>query len=114
MASLLTDELRTRLRHNGDARARGEKIDPYPVVRLFTPDAHACWLLSELAADDDTAYGLVDVGMGSPDLGVVRLSDLRSIRGPRDLPVQRDLFFEAKRPLSEYARLAREDGSIND
>jgi hypothetical protein len=31
-----------------------------------------------------------------------------------NLPVERDLHFTPKRRLSEYAALARADGSIND
>jgi hypothetical protein len=35
------------------------------VVRLFTPDAHATWLLAALdPTDGDTAYGLIDLGSG--------------------------------------------------
>jgi len=33
------------------ARDRGEYIDFPPVVKLFTPDADATWLLSEVALD---------------------------------------------------------------
>ena len=113
--TLITDEQRQQLLANGEAAARGENIDPYPVVKLFTPDAHAIWLLTELDPDDgDTAYGLCDVGLGSPELDSIKLSDLESIRGPSQLPVARDLHFTAKRRLSEYAALARVDGSIND
>ena len=35
---------RERLLANGRASARGEEIDPLPVVKLFTPDANATWL----------------------------------------------------------------------
>jgi len=115
MKNLITDNLRLQLLHNGAAAARGEKRDPLPVVKLFTPDAHATWLLTELDPDDgDTAFGLCDLGMGMPELGCVRLSDLEGIRGPLNLPVERDLHFTPKRRLSEYAALARADGSIND
>jgi hypothetical protein len=52
------------------ARAAGRAIDPLPVVRLFTPDAHATWLLAALdPADGDTAWGLIDLGIGMPELG---------------------------------------------
>ena len=113
--TLITDEQRQQMLANGEAAARGEDSDPYPVVKLFTPDAHAIWLLTELDPDDgDTAYGLCDVGLGSPELDSIKLSDLESIRGPSQLPVARDLHFMAKRRLSEYASLARVDGSIND
>lgn len=49
-----------------------------------------------------------------PELGTVKLSDLESIVGPRKQPVMRDRYFQAARPLSEYLRLAQENGSILD
>jgi hypothetical protein len=101
------DERRQLLAHGRPRRWRG--IDPLPVVRLFTPDAHATWLLAALdPADGDTAYGLIDLGIGMPELGTVKLSDLASIVGPRKQPVMRDRYFQAVRPLSEYLRLAGE------
>lgn len=113
--SLITDEQRAQLLANGRASAEGQDIDPVPVVKLFTPDAHATWLLTELDPEDgDTAFGLCDVGIGMPELGTVRISDLASIVGPLKLPVERDLYFVAKRSLSDYARLARINGSIID
>lgn len=113
--ALITNEQRQQLLANGRAAAGGQREDPYPVVKLFTPDAHATWLLTELDPDDcDTAYGLCDVGLGAPELGHVKVSDLEAIRGPNKLPVQRDLHFHPKRRLSEYAAQARVDGSIND
>jgi hypothetical protein len=115
MNPLITDEERARLLANGEARAVGQSIDPLPVVRLFTPDAHATWLLAALdPADGDTAYGLIDLGIGMPDVGTVQLSALASIVGPRQQPVMRDRYFQAVRPLSEYVRLAQESGSITD
>lgn len=115
MNPLITDDERTQLLANGEARAAGQGIDPLPVVKLFTPDAHATWLLAALdPADGDTAWGLCDVGIGMPELGTVLLSDLTSIVGPRDKPVLRDRYFRPARSLSEYARLARLNGSIPD
>ncbi len=112
---LITEEQRAQLLDNGAAAARGEERDPLPVVKLFTPDAHATWLLTELDPQDgDTAFGLCDPGLGSPEIGYVRLSDLENIRGPLKLPVERDLYFNPKRTLSAYAALARSDGSIKD
>ena len=112
---LATDPERAQLLANGEARAAGEAIDPMPVVRLFTPDAHATWLLASLdPADGDTAWGVMDVGIGMPELGEIKLSDLASIVGPNKRPVMRDQYFKAVRPLSEYLRLAQENGSIVD
>lgn len=115
MNKLITGEHRAQLLDNGAAAARGEKRDPLPVVKLYTMDAHATWLLTELDPDDgDTAFGLIDLGMGTPELGHVRLSVLEGIRGPRNLAVARDLHFTPQRRLSEYTQLARADGSITD
>ncbi|QWF59791.1 DUF2958 domain-containing protein [Ralstonia solanacearum] len=114
-APLVTDAQRAALLENGRRAAAGEPHDPLPVVRLFTPDAHATWLLTSLdPTDGDTAYGLIDLGISMPALGTVKLSDLASIVGPRQQPVMRDLYFQAVRPLSEYLRLAQKNGSVVD
>ena len=115
MNPLITEDERRQLLAHGQARAAGQAIDPLPVVRLFTPDAHATWLLVSLdPADEDTAHGVMGVGIGMPDLGEIKLSDLASLVGPNKLPVRRDQYFKAVRPLSEYLRLAQENGSVVD
>ncbi|KAB2309340.1 DUF2958 domain-containing protein [Betaproteobacteria bacterium SCN2] len=115
MNPLITDGQRAWLLANGEARAVGHATDLLPIVRLFTPDAHATWLLASLDPEDgDTAYGLCDIGIGLPALGTVRLSELASIVGPLKLSVERDLYFVATRTLSEYTRLAQRNGSIID
>jgi len=112
---LVTDAQRAQLLANGRARAAGQALDPLPVVHLFTPDAHATWLLASLdPADGDTAHGLIDLGIGMPALGTVKLSDLASIVGPHRQPVMRDRYFQPTRLLSEYLRLAEDNGSITD
>lgn len=112
---LTTADQHAQLLANGVARANGQPNDPLPVVRLFTPDAHVTWLLAALdPVDGDTAWGLIDLGIGMPELGTVKLSDLAGIVGPRQQPIQRDLYFRASWPLSEYVRLAQIDGSIPD
>ena len=115
MNRLTTEEERRQLLAHGKARAAGHAIDPVPVVRLFTPDAHLTWVLAALdPADGDTAYGLIDLGLGMPELGTVKLSDLASIVGPRKQPVMRDQYFQPTRTLAQYARLAQRDGAIPD
>ncbi|WP_225772029.1 DUF2958 domain-containing protein [Inquilinus sp. Marseille-Q2685] len=110
---LITDAQRAELLANGARTAAGETIDPYPVVKLFTPDAGATWLLTELdPADPDLAFGLCDLGLGFPELGSVRLSEIVAVRGRLGLPVERDLFFRADRPLSRYAEEAQRLGVI--
>ena len=83
----------------------------WPVVKLFTPDANATWLLAWVEPDEpDVAWGLADLGF--PEIGAVRLSEIRSVRGPLGLPVERDVYFTARMSLSDYAREARARGYI--
>lgn len=112
-AALITDEQRAALIANGERAALGRQVDPFPVVKLFTPDAGATWLLTELAPEEpDIAFGLCDLGLGSPELGYVSLDEIASVRGRLGLAVERDLYFAADRPLSAYAEQARRDGEI--
>ena len=109
---LITNEQRAKLLDNGAATARGDQRDPRPVVKLFTPDANATWLLTELdPTEPDRAFGLCDLGLGSPELGYVRLSELTVLRGPFGLAVERDRYFTAGRSLSAYANDAQVAGA---
>ena len=45
---LIPDDIRAELLLNGAMTARGIANDPIPVVKLFTSDANATWLLAEL------------------------------------------------------------------
>ena len=111
--NLMTPEQRTLMLANGARTAAGEDIDPFPVLKLFTPDGAATWLLTELDPNDpDIAFGLCDLGMGYPELGSMSLSEITAVRGKLGLPIERDLYFEADKPLSAYADEARAHGAI--
>ena len=111
--SFLDEGSFTQLLANGHCTAGGEEIDPRPVVKLFTPDANATWLLTEIDPDDeDLAFGLCDLGLGSPEIGNVRLSELASLRGRLGLPIERDEHFHPDQPLSAYTEAARIHGAI--
>jgi hypothetical protein len=87
--------------------------DHPPVLKLFTPDGAATWLISEVDPDDpDRLFGLCDLGLGSPELGYVSLAELTALRGPLGLPVERDAYFVADKPLSIYASAARIKGAV--
>lgn len=63
------------------------------------------WLLSELYPDDpDVAFGLCDLGLGFPELGDVRISEIEAVRGRLRLPVERDRYFTATKTLGEYPK----------
>jgi len=88
---LLTDEIRARLLANGERFAADSDFDPLPVVKLFTPDAGATWLLASLDPEEpDIAFGLCDLGLGYAELGTVRISEIADVRGAIGLPVERD------------------------
>jgi hypothetical protein len=108
---LLTKPLRERLIANYRSNRGGEADHP-PVIRLFTPDAQATWLISEFDPEDGLCFGLCDLGMGCPELGYVSLAELETVCGALGLPVERDRHFKADRPLSAYAAEARRAGRI--
>ena len=102
--TLIPESLRSQLLANGERQSAGDSRDPLPVVKLFTPDANAIWLLTELdPADPDLAFGLCDLGLGCPELGYVRLSELETARGPLGLKIERDHHFTADHTLTAYA-----------
>jgi hypothetical protein len=106
-----TDEQRLLLLANGRESLRNPDFDPFPVVKLFTPDANATWLLSEIDPDDeDHVFGLMD--LGTPELGWASLQELATVRGRFNLPIERDLYFRPRKPLSVYAHEARLAGRI--
>jgi len=117
-SALLTDEQRARMLKNGRENAEcmgedGDTHDFWPVVKLFCPWGAATWLLSELdPEDEDIVFGLCDLGMGCPELGSVRLSELAAVRGPGGLTIERDEHFKATKSLSAYADEAREHDRI--
>ena len=117
---LLTETIRGQLLRNGRIRAemaeQGRAEPDYiPVVKLFTPDANATWLLTELDPEDpDIAFGLCDLGLGFPELGSVRISELHAVRGRFNLPVERDLYFHPRHTLTVYADAARTAGAITE
>lgn len=120
--TLLTHAIHSRLCENGRLRQQIDLegidgldcgIDFIPVVKLFTPDAAAIWLLTEIDPDDpDRAFGLCDLGLGFPELGYVSLAELASVRGPLGLAVERDQLFVPQKTLSAYADEARAAGRL--
>jgi len=109
----ITDKQRAQLRANGQRFLADPAFDPPPVVKLFTPDAGATWLLTAINPDNaDLAFGLCDLGQGFPELGLVSLAELATVRGGLGLPVEQDRHFAVTKPISECAREARRTGRI--
>ena len=114
---LITSVQRQKLLENGRAQRaaidrQDQCLDFEPVVKLFTPDGNATWLLTELNPDIDLAFGLCDLGLGQPELGYVSLLELAAVRGPLGLPLERDLHFAPTRTIAAYAELSRQHRRI--
>jgi hypothetical protein len=115
--TLITKAQTEQLLANGIAQLaaidrQDQALDFKPVVKLFSPDAQCTWLLTEIDEGTDLVFGLCDLGMGCPELGYVSLNELRTVRGKLGLPIERDLHFEADKPISAYADAARARGHI--
>lgn len=114
---LFTPELRAALRANDMARraaAHGGQTepDPLPLVKFFNPVGAATWLATELYDDDDTLFGLADLGFGTPELGVFSLSEMAGVRLSYGLGIERDTGFMTTHRLSVWAEWSRRAGSI--
>ncbi len=111
---LIPEDLLAKLIENGRTSEERDGFDPFPVVKLFTPDAGATWLFTEAypEGDDIRLFGLCDLGMGCPELGYAMLSEIEVVRGKLGLPVERELYFKAEHRLSTYAKIARQAGMI--
>jgi hypothetical protein len=106
---LLTEAQAAQLAENGRRQApvkgTAAEIDFVPVVKLFDPCGAGTWLFTETEPDDpDIAWGLCD--LGCLEFGTVSLNELRAIRGPLGLGIERDLYFEAEKPISAYCEEA--------
>lgn len=113
---LITNEIRIQLELNYIENQKAEmsdyNFDPKPVVKLFNPCGAQTWLLTEIEPKTNNAFGLCDMGMGSPELGYVSITELAALKLPFHMGIERDIHFEADLTISEYADQARETGSI--
>ena len=101
---LITESLRAKLINNGTPENRDR--NHAPVVKLFDPMGATTYLISEMSHDGDLLYGLCDLGCGFPELGYVMLGELMSFRNRFGLPLERDMYFEAVAPMSDYLNVA--------
>ena len=98
-----------------EARETEADHDPRPVIKLFLPGTDMIWLITELDAgsgEDEIAFGLCDLGFGTPELGYVSLARLRELQPRSGLRVEKDQSFKAAKSLSAYAAEAANQGMI--
>nr|WP_310587633.1 DUF2958 domain-containing protein [Dyadobacter fanqingshengii] len=79
MSRFFTPEQEAELRETGMRTDGGDEIDTRPVVKHFTTNGPAIWLLTELSPFyDGLAFGLCDLGFGQPELGNVYIPELEA------------------------------------
>ncbi|MCP3473549.1 DUF2958 domain-containing protein [Bradyrhizobium sp. CCGUVB1N3] len=105
---LLTAELRERLLANG----REPDVDHVPVVKFFNPLGAGVWLATELDADGDTLFGLID--LGEAELGSFSLAEMTAIRLSLGMGIERDILFDGMVPISVWVEAARRTGGIRE
>ena len=89
MLTLINQKIKNNIPKLGEQEKL--RMDEIEHVKFFTPDSSWTWYVTEFDGND-TFFGLVD-GL-EKELGYFYLSELEDIRGPFDLKVERDIFFE--------------------
>lgn len=108
MHYFLTSEQQDRMLANGRREQTDASFDPHTVVKLILPGLGMAWLLTSLDPESPgIAFGLCDLGFGTPELGSVSLDELAEGAGPLAPKVRRDPGFVARHSLSAYATAAR-------
>jgi len=86
---LLTDKIKNILPRLHEQDSKG--FDAIAYVKFFTPDSNWTWYVAEFDGKD-IFFGLVD-GF-EKELGYFSLKELKGIRGPLGLKIERDLYFK--------------------
>lgn len=94
------------------ARRTGAAFDPTPVVKWFTPDASATWLVAAVDPEQRTAFGVCDLGLGFVEVGEIDMAELEALRGRLGLPVERDRWFRPDKSLWGYHRDGQARGRL--
>lgn len=61
-------------------------------VKLFTPDSNWTWYIAEYDPENEIAWGYV-CGH-EKEFGTIDIKELKEVRGPFGLPVERDRWFD--------------------
>lgn len=105
-------ELEANWTRQAPLKGTSREIDFVPVTKLFLPWCSGTWLLTELEPGTPLAFGLCDLGFGTPELGYVDLSELAAVSGPGGLHVEEDRHFKPSKTLSQYSADAARIGCI--
>jgi hypothetical protein len=62
-------------------------------AKYFTPTSSWTWYMTELDPESLTAFGYCDDGRGGAELGYFSLIELKEVKGPFGVGVERDLYY---------------------
>ena len=106
---MITEDFRAIMIQNAFEVQNELGKDHVPVVKLHSQYGKAIWLLSELDPVNNIAYGLCDLGQGTPELSYVSIEHLESIKHARlkVRMVEMDQAFVGRYPMSVYVEAAK-------
>ena len=90
---LLTKEILKKLPalYSQEAHENPEKEMVF-YVKLFTPDSNWTWFIAEYDPEKEIAWGYV-MGLEN-EYGTIDIKELKEVRGPFGLPIERDISFD--------------------
>jgi len=91
MKNLLTSELLSRFAELGPQ----DEPNPLIVTKFFTPWSRWTWFAFSYNPENGIFFGLIKGT--ETELGYFAMEDLRELRGPIGLRVERDLYWREKR-----------------
>ena len=83
--------------------------DPMVHLKFFNPTGGQSWYLTEYNAEENLAFGWVDLSNGLPELGYFSISELENIELPYHQKIERDVYFKPS-PLSQIKAESRSAG----
>lgn len=107
--TLYTQDQYKQLVLNGSAKNVGK--DHKPVVKWFAPETKFTWLITKIF-DPQTAFGLVDLGNGDPEIRYISMDEINRMSRYLGVAIERDHSFVPKYPISVYLKAAQH-GFIN-
>ncbi|REA63462.1 DUF2958 domain-containing protein [Dyadobacter luteus] len=116
MSKMIPENLEEIMIHNATEVQNQLSRDHEPVVKLHSKYGKGIWLLSEMDAANHIAYGICDLGQGTPELSYVSVTHLESIKHARlKVPmVEIDRAFEGKYPMSVYFEAAKANKRVTE
>ena len=95
---LITKEIKKKL----DANLKIDEDKRKPYLKLFNPCGQSTWLISEHNTETNEMFGLCDLGMGFVEYGYVSLDELKEVKLPFGLSIERDMNWKPEMTLKEY------------